>query len=196
MIKTIYKNWEDDVAYGGNKYLFKVCVNNKGFLNVYVLNDTITNNKEKDFKMTHIGGKLLQRIYNLDIINKHNIYNMNDINLIDNIFSYKHRFDISNLHLIEKEYNIDTNFSLKDSILNSSNKRDKLNMLFGESILNDVISANDTNNSQFCIYSNDTSKWNMDISCIRKNGLSSLIDVKVDIHELQDDTIHITKLYC
>jgi hypothetical protein len=181
-----HKEWKNDIDCGGNKSLFIVLVNKKGFLNLYFYNKE-TNNIDILFLKNE---KLLQRLFNLEIIKKNTFYDMNNKQLIDNIFSYKNSFDISNFNLVVKEYNIDTSLPLKDFFINSTDKKEKLSVLFGESIINNVMSGSE-------ISTNDKNIIKYSICCPRK-GFSNFINISADAYfssNIDDDSFNIVKIY-
>jgi hypothetical protein len=187
------KIWNNDVENGGNKYLFFVSVSKKGDLSLLFYNKLCTNQNKLDQKFLTNEG-LLQRLFNLEIIKKNTIYDMNDIKLIDTIFSHKDTtMEISNFNLVIREYNIDTSLSLKEFILNNENKKEKLSILFDQYIINDMISASDSTIDRWTM-----GKFSVYITCAVKSPSKNIIDTKADIYSspnIDDDSIHMVKIY-
>ena len=135
-------NWKSDIAFGGSKYLFKVVVADFGAIMIQYVEYNFLEKKvvEKYFETDY--ENYIQRLFNLSILKKDKYYDMNNRQTIEQLKLHKKKAVLDNIDLLARENKIDINTDYVESVLKTTNKQARLNMVFCNLIFNNVIAVN------------------------------------------------------
>lgn len=139
----------DDIILGGKNQYIKIIIEDDYYFILFLTNDCIKNNKIIKYNKHKINSYIsIKLLIKQNKIKLNEFYNINDKNFIDILNSVKRKLSADNMHLVIRNFMIDSSINYTDVITYTNNINEKILIIFGNTILNDkyVISFNDINN--------------------------------------------------